>query len=194
MHTRVLVTAGLIASLAALTASAQTSVDKSFTTVTKDCTGVKWSDSALETYPTIASACQGVEVREGKTYVKFSGEIAKNINRGEQLTIKFKDGGEVTLKPPANTALYVAGRKTPVSSLQRGDELTFYVPEDRLVARFDDDASQQVATIPLVRVVETEQVAQNLPETASQVPWLGFSGALLLVLGAGLTMRRRQQH
>ena len=78
-------------------ATAQTSVDKSFTAVSKDCNGIQWSDRALTLYPTIASACQGVEERNGKTYVKFQGTLKRNVNRGEQLVVNFKDGGEVTL-------------------------------------------------------------------------------------------------
>ena len=86
-------------------ATAQTSVDKSFTAVSKDCNGIQWSDRALATYPTIASACQGVEERNGKTYVKFQGTLKRNVNRGEQLVVNFKDGGEVTLTPPARDEL-----------------------------------------------------------------------------------------
>ena len=96
-------------------ATAQTSVDKSFTAVSKDCNGIQWSERALTTYPTIASACQGVEERNGKTFVKFQGTLKKNVNRGEQLVVNFKDGGEVTLTPPPETSFYVNGKKTKVS-------------------------------------------------------------------------------
>jgi LPXTG-motif cell wall-anchored protein len=192
MHTRVLVAAGLALSLAAGVASAQTTVDRSFTTTSKDCSGVNWSPTARTLYPNIATACQGVEERNGKTYVKFEGKVEKNINRGQQLAIKFKDGGTLTLAPPANTALYVNGKKTPVRDLQRGDELNFYVPQDQLVAHFVEEE----ITAPLVRVVEEEetQVAQNLPETATQTTWFAFAGAILLAMGAGLTLRRRRRH
>lgn len=66
---------GIAIALIAGTALAQTSIDRSFTTVTKDCDGVRWSDTALQAYPNIASACQGVEERNGRTYVKFSGTV-----------------------------------------------------------------------------------------------------------------------
>ena len=93
-------------------ATAQTSVDKSFTAVSKDCSGIQWSHRALTMYPTIASACQGVEERNGKTFVKFQGTLKKNVNRGEQLVVNFKDGGDVTLTPPPETSFYVNGKKT----------------------------------------------------------------------------------
>src|SRR5688572_26786143 len=121
-------TACLIACASA--ATAQTSVDKSFTAVSKDCSGIQWSDRALATYPTIASACQGVEERNGKTFVKFQGTLKRNVNRGEQLVVDFKGGGQVTLTPPPETNLYVAGQRTPVSKLERGSELNFYISAD----------------------------------------------------------------
>jgi LPXTG-motif cell wall-anchored protein len=195
MHTRVLVATALIVLAAAMTASAQ-SGHPSFKTVTKDCSGIDWSEEAKATYPTIAEACQGVEVRDGKTYVKFEGKVSKNINRGEQLAIKFKDGGEMTVTPPPEMVLYIAGRKTPVSALKRGDELSFYVPEDRFTAQFRDEQTAQVTSAPILRIVHTttDYTAQNLPATASELPWLAVSGALLLVLGAGITLRRRRSH
>ena len=117
-------------------ATAQTSVDKSFTAVSKNCDGIQWSDRALATYPTIASACQSVEERNGKTFVKFQGTLKKNVNRGQQLVVNFKDGGDVTLTPPPETSFYVDGKKTKVADLQRGSELNFYIAEDRLAAQF----------------------------------------------------------
>jgi LPXTG-motif cell wall-anchored protein len=41
---------------------------------------------------------------------------------------------------------------------------------------------------------ETNYQAQNLPETASELPWLAVSGVMLLALGAGITLRRRRSH
>lgn len=181
---------GVVISCMAAAALAQTSIDRSFNTTSKDCSAVQWTDAALMAYPSIASACQSVEERDGKTYVKFEGKVARNINRGEQLAVNFKDATEMTLRPPANTVLYVDGRKTPVRDLQRGDELTFYVPEDRLAAQFpeDDTPRTQYVLVPIVRE-EAEQVA-SLPSTASELPLVALSGVLLLGLGAGLTVFR----
>ena len=127
-------------------ATAQTSVDKSFTAVSKDCSGIQWSQRALTMYPTIGSACQSVEERNGKTFVKFQGTLKKNVNRGEQLVVNFKDGGDVTLTPPPETSFYVDGKKTKVADLQRGSELNFYIAEDRLAAPGPGDGSYDRAT------------------------------------------------
>jgi hypothetical protein len=187
---------GIAMALLASAALGQTSVDRSFTTVTKDCEGVRWSDAALKAYPNISSACQGVEERNGKTYVKFSGTVEENLNRGEELRIDFKEGDTMTLSPPPNTRLFVNGKQTPVSELRRGDELNFYVPNDQLVAQVaENDAAQpQYVVVPIeYREVVREpaqQQAASLPHTAGDLPLVALGGMMLLGLGGGLTLVR----
>ncbi len=190
-----LLLSGFVASVLATSALAQTSVDRSFTTVSKDCPGIQWSAEALKAYPNIAKACQAVEERDGKTYVKFAGRVEKNINKGEQLTIDFKDGDTLTLTPPANTVLYIDGKQTPVADLKRGDSLQFYVPEDQFVAQVADSQTQYVV-VPIVYrevVREPEQSAAVLPHTAGELPLVALSGLMLLGLGAGLTVVRMKK-
>lgn len=186
-------TACLIACAAA--ATAQTNVDRSFTAVSKDCSGIQWSDRALTTYPTIASACQGVEERNGKIYVKFEGTLKRNVNRGQQLVVDFKDGGEVTLTPPAETSLYVNGKKTKAADLERGSELNFYIAEDRLAAQFPETETQS-ARLVIVPIVVHEQESErmaSLPSTASPLPLLALGGMLTLGFGGLLTLYRRRR-
>ena len=186
-------TACLIACAAA--ATVQTNVDRSFTAVSKDCSGIQWSDRALTTYPTIASACQGVEERNGKIYVKFEGTLKRNVNRGQQLVVDFKDGGEVTLTPPAETSLYVNGKKTKAADLERGSELNFYIAEDRLAAQFPETETQS-ARLVIVPIVVHEQESErmaSLPSTASPLPLLALGGMLTLGFGGLLTLYRRRR-
>lgn len=169
-------------------ASAQTEVDRSFTTVSKTCDGIRWSDRALQTYPTIGSACQAVEERNGKTFVKFEGTVRRNVDRGKELVVNFKDGGNVTLSPPADTSLYIDGRPTPVAQLRTGDELTFYIAEDRLAAQFPE--TEAVTTrYTIVPIAQAEQEVADeeksermasLPATAGWLPLLGLAGWVTL--------------
>jgi LPXTG-motif cell wall-anchored protein len=190
--TTILSAACLIACASA--ASAQTKVDRSFTAVANDCNSITWSEQALATYPTIASACQGVEERNGKKYVKFEGTLKKNVNRGQQLVVHFKDGGEVTLSPPAETNLYVNGKKTPVSDLERGSDLKFYIAEDRLAAQFPETETRtaRFVIVPIVLHDRNEQLA-SLPHTTSPLPLMALSGLLSLGLGGFLSLRRRRR-
>lgn len=184
----------------ASTALAQTSVDRSFKLTSKDCSGVQWSEETLRTYPKIGSACQGVETRSGKNYVKFAGTVQRNADRGKHLTVNFKGGDTITLTPPPETHLYVNGKRTPVADLQRGDALNFYIAEDRLAAQFpqeDPAATTQYVIVPIVireRIEPSrdEQLAATLPGTASPLPLLAVGGFMALALGALLTLRRKR--
>jgi hypothetical protein len=120
--------------------------------------------------------------------------LKKNVNRGQQLVVNFKDGGEVTLSPPPETSLYVNGKKTAVKDLERGSELKFYIAEDRLAAQFPETETQSARLIIVPIVVhheEREQLA-SLPSTAGPLPLVALSGLLSLGLGALLTYFRRR--
>ncbi len=179
-------------------ASAQTDVDRSFTTVSKTCDGIRWSDRALRMYPSIASACQAVEERNGKTFVKFQGTVRQNVDRGEQLVINFKDGGEVTVRPPAETRLYIDGKPTKVADLRRGDQLTFYIAEDRLAAQFPETeaVTTRFVIVPLVTpgggAQEQPERTAALPATAGWLPLLGLAGWMLLGIAAFLGLIARK--
>jgi hypothetical protein len=150
----------------------------------------------VATYPTIASACQGVEQRNGKRYVKFSGTVKRSENKGQRLVVNFKDGGEVTLTPPAETNLYVNGKKTPVADLARGDELNFYIAEDRLAAQFPETETQsaRLVIVPIVvRDTAPSQQLASLPSTAGPLPLLALAGTLSLGLGGLLSLYRRRR-
>jgi hypothetical protein len=123
--------------------------------------------------------------------------LKKNVNRGEQLVVNFKDGGEVTLSPPPETSLYVNGKKTAVRDLERGSELKFYISEDRLAAQFPETETQtaRLVVVPIVvreRPVEQESFA-SLPSTASPLPLLALGGLLSLGLGALLRLSGRNR-
>lgn len=175
-------------------ANAQTAVDRSFTSTSNDCSGIQWSERALERYPTIGSACQSVEQRNGKTYVKFQGKLKRNEG-GQRIVVDFKDGGEMTLTPPPETTVYIDGRRTPVSRLQRGDELNFYIAEDRLAAQFPETetATARFVVVPLETTQvreEPEQMAASLPSTGSWVPMLAIGAFMALMFGSLLTFFR----
>jgi LPXTG-motif cell wall-anchored protein len=187
---------GLISCCVCLTAYAQTT-DKSFTTTSEDCAGVHWSPETLAKYPNIVPACQSVETHNGKHFVKFSATVVKNLNQGKQLTLNLKDGGEVTVDVPANTRLMIDGKETPMSRVRRGDKLSFYVPESRVVPQFaaEPELPPQKEPEYTARFIPApppapERVASTLPKTGSDVPLFAVSGLLMLALGASLTAAR----
>jgi hypothetical protein len=201
-----IVCAGLVAACAVGPASAQTSVDRTFKASSQDCRDVQWSADILRDYPGIDGACQRVEQREGRTFVKFQGTVEAVSNDGRELKVDFKDGKTLTLAPTSTTVLYVGGVETPVSQLYRGAKLNFYVPEDRLTAQFfADDSGAKSVEIPIVReesaahepvLAQSEDrrvAARELPATAGGLPLIGWSAVLLILIGTGVTVVRMLQ-
>ena len=133
---------GSIALAFCLPAFGQGGADRPFTATGKTCSTLTWSQDALQKYPTIATACQDVMQRESKSYVKFTGEVVNVADGGRKLTIDFKGGGVFTVSAPENMNVSINNQRTRVRDLRRGDQLTFYIPQDRLVVDvFDGDAA-----------------------------------------------------
>lgn len=201
----------LIATLVAVSFSAaasgqQSRVDRAFTATGESCDQVTWSEEALQKYPNIASACQEVMERDGKYYVKFTGNVRRVQDRGRSITVDFKGGDQLALTPPENMTLYVDGQRRQPSALRRGDELTFYVPQEMLAEEPSAATAQVVGVtvIPLTRIrvaeaTETQTSEEDtaagaeLPQTAGLLPLIGLSGLLLTAFGAGLTLYRRSR-
>lgn len=199
-----IVSAGIIAACIVGAASAETRVDRTFKATSQDCRAVQWSADILRDYPGIGGACQSVEQRAGKTFVKFQGTVESVSKDGRQLKVNFKDGETLTLAPTETTVLYMGDVETPISQLYRGARLNFYVPEDRLTAQFFADGSAKSVEIPILReqiaAREPSQLthsedrqmvaARELPATGSALPLVGWTAVLLIVIGTGVTVYR----
>lgn len=181
----------------------QTNVDRSFSVTSKNCEGVQWDEAALEKYPNLAGACQSVEERDGKSYVRFQGTVVRNVDRGKEVQVRIKGGDTVTFTPPADMTVYINDRQKSVSALARGDELNFYIPEDRFAAQFAQDTTPapRYVIVPIV----FHEVSEELPEQtaqASELPATASNRGALVLLGGGLIAfamvltfgRARKQH
>jgi hypothetical protein len=203
MRLSILLSAAVLAAFTITAASAQTRMDRTFKAGGENCRDVEWSQDILREYPGIGAACQSVEQRGGKTYVKFQGTVKQVIDNGQRLRINFRQGDTLTLAPPANAVLYMDGRETPVSQLRSGTTLNFYVPEDQLTAQFfADDTATKSVVVPIIseRAVVSEQsqpvlptteretvAARELPATGSTLPLIGWFGLMFILAGAGAT-------
>jgi hypothetical protein len=190
--------AKIIAAVAALAAAAgvyaQTSTDRAFTANGGNCLEITWSPEMLAKHPKIASACQEVMQREGKSYVKFEGEVKKVAKNGTEVVMDMKGGDTITLNPQPGRQVVVGGRKVGVKSLNPGDKLTFYVPEDRLTAAVMESPTAPIEEIPMGAPV-VEQVAMtttdySMPHTASAWPMTALGGLLALGFAGVLRARR----
>jgi hypothetical protein len=186
-----IVFAGIVAACAISAASAQTSVDRTFTASSRDCRDVQWSPDLRRDYPGLGAACQGVEHRDGRTFVKLQGTVQTVSRDGRQLKVDFKDGQTLTLAMGATTVLYVGGVETPIAKLYPGAKLNFYVPEDRLAARFfADDSSTKSVEVPIVRERVATLAALELPTTGSSLPLIAWFAVLLILVATSVTVYR----
>jgi hypothetical protein len=204
MRFSIIVSAGIVAACTVGAASAATSVDRTFKATSQDCREVQWSADILRDFPDIGAACQSVERRDGKTFVKFQGTVETVSKDGRELKVKFKDGETLTLAPTESTVLYMGGDETPISKLYRGAKLNFYVPEDRLAAQFFSDDPVKSVEVPIVReqsaageasqLEESEErqtvAARELPATGSGLPLVGWTAVLLIMVGSAATVYR----
>jgi hypothetical protein len=197
--------------------NAQTSIDRAFDPSPKDCADVRWSQEVLQVFPSIGEACQAVEQRNGKTYVKLEGEVEEVEADGKRIRVDFEDGSELTFTPTAHTGLYINGERTEFAELNEGTELNFYIPEDRLQAELQPDPNRLAFIIvPLdlsgasigsreqqavstregderrnAMTANSQVIPAELPRTAGPLPLIGAGGALFILLGALATLARK---
>ncbi len=173
--------------LISLPAFGQGRAERPFTATGDTCGSVTWSKDALQKYPTIGTACQGILQRDGKSYVKFTGEVVSVVEGGRKLTIDFKGGGVFTVSAPENMNVSINKQRTRVRDLRRGDQLSFYIPQDRLaVDVFDGDPAtaaveelpieptppppEPVAAAPKPQAAQAPPPAQAAPAQAAAAP------------------------
>lgn len=134
----------LIAACAVLSsvALAQRS-ERAFTATGRECSDITWQPQVLAQYPNISAACQEVVQYDDRYFVRFTGTVDSVSRGGDNMTVRFDGADEsITLAPPDNMRVVIAGRTTPVRDLARGQELTFHVPADQFVAHFFEPGSQ----------------------------------------------------
>jgi hypothetical protein len=190
--------AKIIAAVAALAAAAgvyaQTATDRSFTANGTNCLEIVWSPEMLAKHPKIAVACQEVMQRDGKNYVKFEGEVKKVAKNGTEVVMDMKGGDTITLNPQPGREVVVGGRKVSVKSLNPGDKLTFYVPEDRLTAAVMETPTAPIEEIaiapPVVEQMAMTTTDYSMPHTASAWPMVALGGLLALGFAGVLRARR----
>src|SRR5678810_664433 len=183
MKTRAKIIVAAAALAAAAGVNAQSSVDKAFTANGSNCTQITWSAEMMAKHPKIASACQEVLQRDGKTHVKFEGTVKKVSKGGGEVVMAMTGADNITLQPTAEKAVYIGGNKVAVKDLRPGDELRFYVPEDRVVAAVMETPSapvEEIAIAPETTTVAMTEPAAEMPKTANNWPLLALFGVLSL--------------
>lgn len=184
-----LVSAGL---LAAAPASAEVT-----------CNDITFTGPVAAEFPTARDFCLGVAERDGEPYAHFVGEVDRV--RGGTVYMKFKKasggyGKTVSFTPPSDFRAKIDGRSYSVRSLERGQELDVWLPNNRWEIAQQDTPEEFVAasSVAMYAIEEPEageseyQAAAMLPRTASPWPAVGLAGASLLGLAGLVALWRRR--
>lgn len=175
-----------------------TPTDLTFSATGTNCEDVKWTPQTLARYPHIVAACQRVVQRNDKYFVVFSGIVHSVHRYGRALSVDFDNGDEVTLNPPAGMKFDIGGTMTRPRDIQPGQQLTFYVPQDRFVAEVPE-GDRLSPPIPITHwepqpVAETAHATvaspAELPQTGTELGLLVLGGFGMMAAGAGLTTLR----
>ncbi len=151
------------------------------------CNDFRPTDEAIERFPDLVGACEGIVERNGELYGLFTAVVRRVM--GNNVTLYLPATKKTfTAKPDSSARVLIDGRKTRPRDLVRGQEIRIYLS----VSEFSKPDIQEVAFVTEENVVVdvTIEEVPALPTTASVWPSVGAAG--LLLLGAGYLMRRRR--
>ena len=160
------------------------------------CDDIVFTAQVTSQYADIKNACQEVVEREGRPFVKLQAEVVRVRSASRSVTLRFKDrsgdyGPRVSVTPASPVNVILGGEKVRLRDLARGQEINIYLPPDRwALAHLDETDDAAPVSMTTFEEPEEEDVAAELPRTASSLPWLGLLGLLSLSAGVALGLRR----
>jgi hypothetical protein len=115
------------------------------------CSDIHFSKAFLQRYPQASNACiEGRADPGGVRYAKFRAKVY--LNSADRTTVQLLDASGDTkttfsFKPKKNASITYNGKKTRIEDLDKGDEISFWVPEARLTAGTLPAATEQTWTV-----------------------------------------------
>jgi len=152
------------------------------------CKDFRPTPEALERFPNLAGACEGIVERDGELFGLFRAVVRRAA--GSRVTLRLPATGKLfSVSTDPSHRVMVDGRRTAVRNLERGQEITIYLSVNEF-AKPDIEEVAFVTETNILVVLEIEEVAE-LPTTASISPAIAMAGFFLL--GAGYLLRRRRR-
>jgi hypothetical protein len=101
------------------------------------CSEVKYSSEFLSKYPDAPAACLEAVEKGGKRYAKFNAKVY--LNSADRTTVELLNvkGDALTtfsFKPGPDASVNIDGKPTKFKDLRAGEQISFWVSEDRLTA------------------------------------------------------------
>jgi hypothetical protein len=163
---------------------------------TPNCQTVQFSESVTQRFPRLREACLDVIERQGALLAVFKADLLKVTGNKVRIRAKLPSGAHAdaqTVQVNPERRVLVDGKGYRVSELALGQELTIYAKVDEPVATIAPaDTSDPVEFVPIesepARVASAEP---EMPSTASLLPSIGLSGAVLMCLAVALGFLRR---
>jgi hypothetical protein len=182
----------------------------------RTCTNFDFDREMRSEHPRVIDACQEVVNAEGTQWARFDARFER-INSDRSVTFNVLDRNqrvvdELTIMPNPGQVAYIDNREVPFERLQARDQLNLYAAEGRYgfsgraggtrdtFARVPRQTTQPAAGTrqPAATdwrsddmVAQQDRRASTLPRTAGPLPWFALGGALSLMGGLGLMLRRR---
>jgi hypothetical protein len=112
--------------------------DDTMATGTKiDCAEMKYSAEFLAKWPNSPAACREAREHDGKRYAQFKARVY--LNSADRTTVELLNvmGDRLStfsFKPAPEAGVMIDGKKVKFTELKKGEEISFWVSEDRLTA------------------------------------------------------------
>ena len=115
-----------------------------------ECSDLHFSKAFLAKYPKAPQACLEGRVYKGHKYGKFQAKVY--LNGGDRTTVTLVDanGNDVdtfSIKPGPDSMIKMQDHEVKFKDLQKGETVTFWIPEHRLAAQEMPGATKDAWTV-----------------------------------------------
>ena len=115
-----------------------------------ECSDLHFSKAFLAKYPKAPQACQEARVYKGQRYAKFQAKVY--LNSADRTTVTLVDaaGNDVdtfSIKPGPDSKIKMQDHEVSFKDLQKGETVTFWVPEKRMAAQELPGATKDTWTV-----------------------------------------------
>lgn len=166
------------------------------------CADVIWSQTLLETTPTIADHCLEMVQRGSEWYAKIQSKIVRHGANSTVVRYREPDGSWSAAErayPPRGFTAEIGGQEVLISQTAEGQELNVYASSQGgenfsipMLAAVTPEQAAEDSVVVIEDVYEEETAPTALPSTAGQVGWLAILGTMLVLLaGVAHVVRSR---